>query len=70
MLEADETVVRGGTGVDEEEGPLPARPASTACGATAAGAGDKKKGENTRPTEPQISDTQTRKQNNPTIKMG
>lgn len=32
--------------------------------------GNKKKGENTTPTGPQVSNTQTRKHNNPTIKMG
>lgn len=45
LLEADETAGRGHC-VDAQGGPLPARPPSAACGATAQG-GNKKKGENT-----------------------
>lgn len=47
---------------------LPAGPASTACGATAAGGGEQEKGENTRPTETKnkghTTDTETKQPNN------
>ena len=69
LLEADQTAGRGALVWTYRKVPYLLGRLPQPVGLQQQG-GNKKKGENATPTGPQGSDTQTRRQKNPTIKMG